>query len=124
MRKAESELIVIEKTHELLVWTLNHVAKFPRSHRFGVGVRLEERVTEILELLLRAKYRRERAELLQEANLSLELLRFQFRTVKDLKCLPLESYGSASRFVNEIGKLVGGWINRPNHVPAPSAKSP
>jgi hypothetical protein len=113
MPKADTELVVIEKTHELLVWTLKHIEKFPRNHRYGLGLRLEQRITEILELLLRAKYRAgERATLLAQTNLSLELLRFQFRSVKDVKCLSLESYGSASRFVNEIGKLVGGWIKQ------------
>lgn len=29
MPKADTELIVIEKTQALLVWTLNHIAKFP-----------------------------------------------------------------------------------------------
>ena len=55
---------------------------------------------------------RDRLTLLQQANLDLELLRFQFRAVKDLKCLSIDSYGSASRFVNEIGKLVGGWLRQ------------
>ena len=110
MPQAAPELLVIDKAHALLVWTLNHVARFPRSHRYGVGLRLEERITTILELLLRAKYTRDRLTLLQQVNLELELLRFQYRAVKDLKCLSVESYGSASRFANELGQLVGGWI--------------
>ncbi len=112
MPHAPPELIVIEKAHELLVWTLNHIAKFPRSHRYGIGLRLEERVTPVLELLLRAKYTRDRLPLLQQANLELELLRFQYRAVKDLKCLSVESYGSAARFANEVGQLFGGWIKQ------------
>ena len=63
MPQAPTELIVIEKAHELLVWTLTHIAKFPRSHRYGIGLRLEERVTTVLELLLRAKYTRDRLPL-------------------------------------------------------------
>jgi len=112
MPKAETELIIIEKTHELLVWTLKHIEKFPRSHRYGVGLRLEQRITDMLEHLLRAKYSRERLTELQNINLELEVLRFQFRAVKDLGCLSIESYGSASRFVNEIGKLLGGWMKQ------------
>ena len=84
MPKAETELVVVERTHELLVWTLKHIERFPRSQRYGVGLRLEERVTSILELILRAKYTRERLPLLNQANLEIELLRFQFRAVKDL----------------------------------------
>ena len=112
MPKAETELVIIEKTHELLVWTLKHIDKFPRNHRYGVGLRLEQRITGILELLLRAKYSRNRIAELQNVNLELEFLRFQYRAVKDVGCLSLESYGSAARFVNEIGKLLGGWIRQ------------
>jgi hypothetical protein len=68
------------------------------------------RLYQVLELLIRAKFSRERVALLQDGNLELELLRFQFRIAKDLKCLSLESYGYAARELNEIGKLVGGWI--------------
>ena len=48
MPKADTELVVIEKTYELQIWTLNHIAKFPRSHRYGVGLRLEQRLATIL----------------------------------------------------------------------------
>jgi hypothetical protein len=34
---------VIEKTQELLVWSLKHIEKFPRTHRYGLGLRLETR---------------------------------------------------------------------------------
>jgi hypothetical protein len=110
MPKAPEELQVITKAHDFTVWTSNHIAKFPRSHRFTLGDRLELRVLDLLELLLRAKYTADRGDLLREANLVLEFLRFQFRLGKDLKCLSLESYGYASRTLNEIGQLVGGWI--------------
>ncbi len=112
MPKAETELVIIEKTHELLVWTLKHIEKFPRNHRYGVGLRLEQRITDVLELFLKAKYSRDRMATLQDVNLELEYLRFQYRAVKDIGCLSIDSYGSAARFVNEIGKLLGGWIKQ------------
>ena len=48
--------------------------------------------------------------LLEKANLMLEILRFQIRLAKDLQCLKVESYGFAAKAIDEIGKLVGGWI--------------
>ena len=110
MPKAVPELVVIEKTQALLVWTSNHIAKFPRTHRHGLGTRLEQRLSTILDRLIEAKFTRDRLPLLQRSNLELEQLRFEFRTSKDLKCLSIESYGSASRFVNEIGQNLGLWI--------------
>jgi hypothetical protein len=45
-----------------------------------------------------------------QANLVLEILRFQMRLAKDLQCLKVESYGCAAKAIDEIGKLVGGWL--------------
>jgi hypothetical protein len=107
-----AEMILIDKMYGLVVWTSQHVVKFPRTHRFTLGGRLEDKLNTILEALIRAKYTADRLAVLNEANLELERLRFQFRLAKDLKCLPLESYGYASRTVNEVGQLVGGWIKK------------
>jgi hypothetical protein len=113
------DLIVIDKTYDLVLWSCHHIAKFPRSHRFTLGDRLELRLYEVLELLIRAKYAREKVELLRRVNLELELLRFQFRLAKDLGCLPLRSYEHAARSVNEIGQMVGGWLRDRKAASAP-----
>jgi hypothetical protein len=109
MKKAE-ELIVITKTYDLILWSCNHTGRFPRQHRFVLGERLERTLYELLETLIQAKYSPDRTSLLNEANLTLEILRFQVRLAKDLQCLKSTSYGFASRQIDEIGKLVGGWL--------------
>ena len=112
MPKAGPEMVVITKVYDLVLWSCNHIARFPRSHRFTLGDRLEVRLLNVLEMLLRAKYTRNRLPILRDANLELELLRFQFRLAKDLRCLSLESYGYAARTVEEVGRVLGGWIKR------------
>jgi hypothetical protein len=67
---------------------------------------------DLLETLIEAKFRRDREALLQAANLKLEVLRFQVRLARDLQCLRTNSYAFASRQIDEIGKLVGGWMRR------------
>jgi hypothetical protein len=112
-KPAPDELLVITKTYDLVIWTCNHVSKFPRSFRFTLGHRLEYRLYDLLEVLVRAKYdRQHRGEFLRHANQEIELLRFQYRVAKDLKCLSVESYGFAARSVNEIGQMVGGWLKQ------------
>ena len=34
MPKATADMLVITKFYDLVIWSCNHVAKFPRSHRF------------------------------------------------------------------------------------------
>ena len=66
MPRAEPEMVLINKFYDFAVWTGKHVAKFPRTYKFTVGDRLQNRVEDILELLIKAKYRRNRLELLQD----------------------------------------------------------
>lgn len=109
-RDAGPELLVVQKAFDLVIWGCRHVARFPRSYRVTLGDRLEHRLYSILEDLLRAKYTRERMNILRGINCELELLRYQFRVASELKCLSHESYGHAARSVNEIGQMVGGWM--------------
>ena len=115
MKKTE-ELVVITKTYDLILWSCNHTSRFPRQHRFVLGERLERTLYNLLETLIQAKYSRERMLLLNEANLKLEILRFQMRLAKDLHCLQVKSYGFAAKQINEIGKLVGGWLKTKKSV--------
>jgi hypothetical protein len=120
MPQAPAELTVITKMYQLLVWTANHVAKFPRCHRATIGDRLGDQAYLVLDKLLRAKYTRERAPLLREANLELEVLRVQFRLAKDVRCLSVDSYGYAAGELLEVGQMVGGWLRKAGDAAPPA----
>jgi hypothetical protein len=105
------ELPVVLRAYDLVIWTCKHLPNFPRGFRCTLGDRLETRLYTVLDQLVRARYSAaDRPRLLREVNLELELLRFQYRIAKDLRCLALDSYEYAARTVNEIGLMVGGWL--------------
>jgi hypothetical protein len=104
------ELTVITKTYDLILWSCQHTSRFPRNHRFVLGERIERNLYDLLESLLKAKYTRDRHSLLEQANLTLEILRFQMRLAKDLQCLKVNSYAFAAEAIDQIGKLIGGWL--------------
>jgi hypothetical protein len=64
----------------------------------------------VLDKLIEATYTRERLGLLRAANMSLEKLRFGVRLAKDLRHLDLKRYEHAARAIDEVGRLVGGWV--------------
>jgi hypothetical protein len=107
---ATEELAVIQKTYDLVKWSCGHLGKFPRDLRFTLGERIERRLYELLEALIEARYTRERAGLLRQANRSLEVLRYRLRLAHDLRCLRANGYGHATAALHEIGRLVGGWL--------------
>jgi hypothetical protein len=56
-----------------------------------LGERIERNLYDLLKTLIRAKYTRQRQQLLEKANLQLEILRVQMRLAKDLQRLQVDS---------------------------------
>lgn len=73
------ELKVVADFYDFTLWLLPHVEKFPRHYRYSLGRDIEGRLQTILALLLRAKYSKNKAGYLADANIELEILRFQVR---------------------------------------------
>jgi hypothetical protein len=106
----DEELPIIRDFYEFVVWFVPKIGKFPRDQRFTLGERMELALFQVLELLLKAKYAREKRDLLEQVNLQLEIVRFQLRLAKDLGGLPLKAYGDSSERLIAVGKQVGGWL--------------
>jgi len=104
------ELKVIQDFYDFMLWLIGHTEKFPRHHRYSLGVAMESRMQCVLGLLLRAKFSRQKATYLTEANMELEVLRFQVRLAKDLKVLPYKSHGHAAEQMQSIGAQISGWL--------------
>jgi hypothetical protein len=104
------ELKVITDFYELMLWMIRHVERFPRHHRYSLGIAIENRLQVLLSLLLRARFSRERRALLDEVNIELDVLRFQVRLAKDLNVLAATSHGHAVKLMLGIGVQVGGWM--------------
>ncbi len=73
------ELKIIQVFYDFMLWMIRHIEKYPRHHRYSLGYAMESRMQKILELLLKAKYRKDKKAMLNDANIELEILRFQLR---------------------------------------------
>ena len=80
-------LNAIAKTYDLLKWLLSTVSKFPKDKRYTLGQKIENKLLDILELLLEANYSKIKLELLKKANLELEQFRYLIRLSYDLNPL-------------------------------------
>jgi len=100
----------LEAMYQFLLWLVPTLEKFPRSQKFLLGDRLQTQAMAVLDSLIAATYSRDRAGFLRSANLELEKLRFGIRLAKDLKHLEFKRYEYAARAVDDVGRLVGGWI--------------
>ena len=97
-------------TYDLLKWSIPAILKFPRDQRFMLGDRIENHILDVLELLISARYSRDKIDYLKKANLKIEVLRFLWRLSLDLKYLSTKRYEYVSALLNDIGRLIGSWI--------------
>ena len=65
---AENLPTAVTKAYDLLLWLINHVGKFPRSHRFVLGDRIESRMLTVLQLLILTTSACEENDRLGQAN--------------------------------------------------------
>ena len=105
----------LQKAYDLVVWLVPTLEKFPRGQRFLLGDRIESVALDVMDGLIEATYTREVGVPLRRVNLLLEKLRFMIRMAKDLHYLDLRRYEFAARAVDDIGRLVGGWIKGSHH---------
>ncbi len=105
----QTAAVVVERTYDLLLWLLPKVEKFPRSFRFSVGDRTVGVGLEPLLVLVEAAYSAEKAQLLEAASRRANGLRYLLRLAKDLRLLPLDSYGFGAERLDEVGRMIGGW---------------
>ena len=77
----------VEAHYQFLTWLVPTIEKFPKSHKFTIGDRVQITALDVLEALIEATYTRDRLQHLRQANLGIEKLRFLLRLAADLRLL-------------------------------------
>lgn len=101
---------VLEKMYQFVLWLVPTVDKFPRAQKFLIGDRIQTTALDIMEHLVEAAYSREKLTILNRVNLQLEKLRYLFRLAFDLRLMDMRRYEFSARALDEIGRMVGGWL--------------
>lgn len=83
----------------------------PKGERFGRGQRIDHLFIELLEMMHRASFTSgdTKLNLLGEALLKVDSLRFFMQLAWELKLVPTNQYGTIGQEVESIGKMIGGW---------------
>jgi len=105
-----SELAILEKIYELILWLYPTINKFPKSQRFVLGQRIENAALEILEKIIMARQSKSKLFHLKKASVEMDKLRILTRLAKDLYFISVRQYEFAAQKINESGKMLGGWM--------------
>lgn len=96
--------------YQLILWLYGMVNKFPKSQRFVLGQHIENTALAILTSIIQANGEQEKLKTLKIISTRLDLLRTLIRLSKDLQFISIKQYMFAAERINEIGKMLGGWI--------------
>jgi four helix bundle protein len=104
---------IFVKTYDLLQWLIPRTTKFPREQRFVMAQRLQTVALDFQECLIEAASldsRPAKKATLSQADITLTKLRFHLRLCRDLALLDQSQHHHVSQMVDEIGRLLGGWL--------------
>ena len=101
---------IIQKTYNLIKWYVPILNKLPRNHKFTLGDRMVNKLYDILEDLIAARFASEKAAILKEINLKLDIIRYQTRLLYDFELIKIDRYDYVSQLLRGIGNDLGAWI--------------
>lgn len=86
------------------------IISFPKTKRYTLGQKLDNLTLEIFELLFAFPLSVNKAETLQRISVKVDLLKILLRLAKDNQSLTEKKYLELQSILQEIGKMLGGWI--------------
>jgi len=102
----------VHKICELYKLFHEYLRLFPKIEKYSLGQKIENLILEILEISLKTVYspKQEKLSLLKEVDIKVNLLKTLLRLANEIKSLDNKKYLILQEKLQEIGRMVGGWI--------------
>jgi len=105
-----NHLPIFQHTYKLTLEIHRATHQFPREYKYTLGQRLKEMISDLLNCIVAANSKEDKAKILEKAMLKLEQLRIHVRLTCDLKVIKLKKYEYFNRTIEEIAKQLSGWL--------------
>ncbi|MDP2631823.1 MAG: diversity-generating retroelement protein Avd [Candidatus Uhrbacteria bacterium] len=113
------DIPIFTKLYSLYRAISETLPSFPKTQRYSLGERLDRMVLDILELLFFVPISPSKLETLQTMSVKVDLLKVLLRLAKDTKALSSGRYLTLQEMLQEIGKMLGGWIRTAKQTEKP-----
>ena len=112
----ENDIPVLVRSYELYKLFHEYRKIVPKQDRFTIYERSEHVMLSVIELLLEASYgdKTRKIVTLERASVKLNVLRFLIRLMKETKTFDTKKYTALQTIIDEIGRMIGGWIKSMN----------
>lgn len=109
------KLLVLEKSHELVLKTYEITRDFPKEEQFGLTSQIRRAAVSIPSNIVEGKARgtsKEYRRFLLISRGSLEELKYQLLLAKDLNYIELITYQKLFARADEVGRMLNGLIKK------------
>ena len=110
-RRQPSPIFV--RTYDMLLWLIPCTTNFPRSQRGVMARQLQAQAFALHDTLVDAAMSADPRPHLRRADAALAKLRTYTRLSHELRLLSPGQYKHAAGMLAEIGRLLGGWMKKP-----------
>uniref|UniRef100_I2Q2M5 S23 ribosomal protein n=1 Tax=Desulfovibrio sp. U5L TaxID=596152 RepID=I2Q2M5_9BACT len=109
-REMSPYAVLLTKIEEVDAYSQIALQQYPRVERYALCSDIRQALTTIERLIIVAWKRYHKKTTLQDLDIEIEVLRMLLRKSVRLKYITPHRYETWSRQINEIGRMVGGWI--------------
>ena len=108
----ELDIPIFKKAYDLYRQFHETRNKMPKQERYTLFQKSENTLLEVIEGILKASQlsKEEKLPVLKETSSKVSLLRVFVRLMKDIKAIDLKIYTIFESNIDEIGRMLGGWI--------------
>jgi len=108
----EFDIPIFKKSYDLYKTLHEYRRLVPKQDRFTIFERVDTATLDIIEGILLASSQQKATKLptLEQVSLKLNMLRIFIRLMKDTKSLDSKKYIALESSIDEIGRMLGGWI--------------
>lgn len=103
---------ILQKTYDMILYGNICLKQFPKYEKHVMAADIRSSMYKLLNLIVRANKKYYKKTTLQDIDIELEILRTYIRLAADkkLRYLSLKKYENWSKLLNEIGRMLGGWM--------------
>lgn len=106
------DIPIFKKTYDLYKTFYGYRNLIPKQDRYAICERCEKLILDVLENILAASklQKAEKLTPLETASMKLNFLRVFIRLMKETKAIDGKKYIALETMIDEIGRMLGGWI--------------
>ncbi|MGA2666840.1 MAG: diversity-generating retroelement protein Avd [Patescibacteria group bacterium] len=111
-----NDVPIVQKVYDFYREFYQTLPSMPKQDRHVLGGKIQQATLDLLEDLISASHqgKQNKLEYLSKAATKLDLLKLLLRLAEDIKAISPKRYLALSEILQEIGKMLGGWIRSLN----------